>query len=872
MDLKNVNKDKNIAKDEDLDWDEQDIEEVSRNLRVQKEKERKTLEKQKVVLVLENTEGDGNYFGSQPKVKNEKQQNTQLNPKSSVNNQNSHYVQPLSNKELKKIMKFTESTSTFHNLLYETYGHFDKYILTHETKQSDENIVELLNIDVALLSIPYDNHNMFLLKRICKIPDFWSQLIDFLHEFLQTKHKNSTFVLQVDMKTFFINLEIMFHKILVNDLMDSTMKKVFKDIIEILENIKSINEWAKPSRFLVIEAEYKTNKNVLKIYDAYPTLNELNCTEESTFLANVIDGEYRDSSHYLQVNLPLIKEDFLDLEDLKEGLIPIELIRSENIKNIFEHEYFMLEPTTYFANYSPVFNVLKNLNEVNFPFAEQILKVNDVDTFPTYRKSVNVIYNYQNLNFNVNKKNEWPSPEKLHLEPMQLNAIHKAVTSKFTIIQGPPGTGKTFVGLEILKMLLINTRETILVITQTNNALDKFLLGATKFTDNIVRLGRQSKCEELDRFNLKSEGIPLESKQYFNKITTERRREIEKFLTARTDKLLEDIRENVSRYNGMVEELNQLRTFCSIKNKRIIGMTTSYASKGNAILKMINAGIVIVEESSDVLESQIIASLTNQTKQLIMIGDHLQLRPYTNSYELTKKYHYNISLFERLIRNGLNYMTLDVQMRMSPNICNLVRSTIYPQLKDAPNVSNYPEVKGTEKSLFWFNHKFPESKYGGETSKENEIEANFVVQLCVYLVASGNNANDITILTVYAAQAERIKNRLKYYSKEIPTIRVAVLDTFQGEENKIILLSLVRSNNTNAIGFLSQNNRIAVVLSRAQFGFFIIGNMDCFAKTKNSWRTVVEILTEQNSTGNYFPIIYKNNVLKISTPEEFPAI
>lgn len=686
-------------------------------------------------------------------------------------------------------------------------------------------------------------------------------------------------------------------------------------------------------------------------------MNELNCTEESTFLANVIDGEYRDSSHYLQVNLPLIKEDFLsrfrngisefkkmkpitrttrthniiikpnvtikalrhiivakfvidkfdndeskkglfngqllcfttskeitdlvvavvnfdkrDLDDLKEGLIPIELIRSENIKNIFEHEYFMLEPTTYFANYSPVFNVLKNLNEVNFPFAEQILKVNVVDIFPTYRKSVNVIYNYQNLNFNVNKKNEWPSPEKLHLEPMQLNAIHKAVTSKFTIIQGPPGTGKTFVGLEILKMLLINTRETILVITQTNNALDKFLLGATKFTDNIVRLGRQSKCEELDRFNLKSDGIPLESKQYFNKITTARWREIEKFLTARTDKLLEDIRENVSRYNGMVEELNQLRTFCSIKNKRIIGMTTSYASKGNAILKMINAGIVIVEESSDVLESHIIASLTNQTKQLIMIGDHLQLRPYTNSYELTKKYHYNISLFERLIRNGLNYMTLDVQMRMSPDICNLVRSTIYPQLKDAPNVSNYPEVKGTEKSLFWFNHKFPESKYGGETSKENEIEANFVVQLCVYLVASGNNANDITILTVYAAQAERIKNRLKYYSKEIPTIRVAILDTFQGEENKIILLSLVRSNSTNAVGFLSQNNRIAVVLSRAQFGFFIIGNMDCFAKTKNSWRTVVEILTEQNSTGNYFPIIYKNNVLKISTPEEFPAI
>ena len=672
------------------------------------------------------------------------------------------------------------------------------------------------------------------------------------------------------------------------------------------------------------------------------------------FLANLIDGEYRNLSHYLQVNLPLIKEDFLsrlrdgisefkemetittttktsniiikpkvtitanshiiaaefvvdkfdDVESkghlfngqllcfttskkvadlvvavvnfenkkfLKEGVIPIELIRTENIKNIFEHEYFMFEPTSYFANYSRVFNVLKNFNESNFPFAEQILNVKDVDEFPTYSKSVNIIYNYQNQNFNINKRNEWPSPELLHLEPMQLNAIHKAVTSKFTIIQGPPGTGKTFVGLEILNMLLNNTSETILVITQTNHSLDKFLLGAMKFTDNIVRLGKQSKCAELEKFNFKYE-VPLESKQYFNKLLSQRWNEIKKFSTAKTEQCFKDIRENISRCNGMVDELNQLSTFCSINKKRIIGMTTSYASKGNAIVKMMNAGIVIVEESSDVLESHIIACLTNQTKQLIMIGDHLQLRPFTNSYELTKKYHYNISLFERLIRNGLNHLTLDVQMRMSPDICNLLRNTIYPELKDAPNVSNYPEVNGTEKSLFCFNHKFPESELGGETSKENKIEADFVVNLCRYLVASGNKAGDITILTVYAAQAERIKKRLKYYSKVISAVEVAVLDSYQGEENKIILLSLVRSNKRNDIGFLSLSNRISVILSRAQFGFFIIGNMDCFAKTKNTWRKVVDMLTDQNLIGNYFPIKYKKNIRKISTPEEFPGI
>ena len=670
------------------------------------------------------------------------------------------------------------------------------------------------------------------------------------------------------------------------------------------------------------------------------------------FLANVIDGEYRNLSHYFQVNLPLLKEDFLsrlrdgisefkkmetitritrtsniiihpkviitihnhfiaakfvvhkfdtvdlkkcffsgqllcfttskevtdlvvavvnrDQKELQKGFVSIELIRSENIENIFDQEFFMFEPSTYFDPYFRVFNVLKNLNEANFPFADQILKVKDVDEFPTYSTRVNIIYNYQNQNFNINKKREWPSPEMLHLEPMQLNAIKKAITSKFTIIQGPPGTGKTFVGLEILKILLNNTSETILVITQTNHALDKFLLGAMEFTDNIVRLGKQSKCEELEQFTLKF-NTPLESKKYFYKLKSEHRQEIEKFSTAKTEEEFKEIRENTSRHNKMLEESHQLSTFCCMNKKRIIGMTTSYAAKGNPIIKMINAGIVIVEESADVLESNIIASLTNQTKQLILIGDHLQLRPFTNSHELTKKYHYNISLFERLIRNGLSFITLDVQMRMSPDICNLVRNTIYPELKDATNVDNYPKVQGIEKSLFWFNHKFLESEHGKETSKENKIEAEFIVKLCVYLVSSGNDAKDITILTVYAAQAQIIKNRLRDFSTEISTVQVAVLDAFQGEENKIVLLSLVRSNTKKDIGFLSSDNRISVILSRAKYGFYIIGNMDCLAKNK-TWKKVSKILTNQNSIANYLPINYKNDILKITTPEEFPVI
>ena len=60
------------------------------------------------------------------------------------------------------------------------------------------------------------------------------------------------------------------------------------------------------------------------------------------------------------------------------------------------------------------------------------------------------------------------------------------------------------------------------------------------------------------------------------------------------------------------------------------------------------------------------------------------------------------------------------------------------------------------------------------------------------------------------------------------------VDNYQGEENDIIILSLVRSNAKNNIGYLKISNRVNVGLSRAKHGMFIFGNSDCLvSKEKN---------------------------------------
>lgn len=88
----------------------------------------------------------------------------------------------------------------------------------------------------------------------------------------------------------------------------------------------------------------------------------------------------------------------------------------------------------------------------------------------------------------------------------------------------------------------------------------------------------------------------------------------------------------------------------------------------------------------------------------------------------------------------------------------------------------------------------------------------------------------------------------------LKNIRVSSVDGYQGEENEIVLLSLVRSNDINSVGFLKKNNRVCVALSRARLGFFIAGNLSLLAKNSKLWLKVKNYLCNLNALGksNWF--------------------
>ena len=286
-------------------------------------------------------------------------------------------------------------------------------------------------------------------------------------------------------------------------------------------------------------------------------------------------------------------------------------------------------------------------------------------------------------------------------------------------------------------------------------------------------------------------------------------------------------------YAEIIEKKKQLNIMIdakTINEKQIVAMTTTGCSKYSTILEQLKFEVVIIEEAAEVLEPHILALFTKNTKRLIMIGDHKQLKPKPYSYELCRKYNFDVSMFERLINNNIKYVSLKYQRRMKKIFADFVR-LIYGKTEYIDRIEEKREpISGMSSDMFIVNHKHLESEKEGMKSKCNEYEAMYLIKLCNYLIKQGYESSQITILTFYVGQVMTILSMLKDSSLKKENIKVRTVDNYQGEENDIILLSLVRSNKDYNIGFLRTFNRVCVAFSRARLGFYIIGNIDCIIK------------------------------------------
>jgi AAA domain len=238
------------------------------------------------------------------------------------------------------------------------------------------------------------------------------------------------------------------------------------------------------------------------------------------------------------------------------------------------------------------------------------------------------------------------------------------------------------------------------------------------------------------------------------------------------------------------------------------------------------------------------------------------------------QYSLDISLFERLLHPTIPQAnavpipcsTLKTQRRMYPSIAQLIIRTMYPGLIDHQSVHDYPAVEGMRNRLFWFDHDHPESsaEQRDSTSHTNDFEVEMVTALVHHVVRQSiYSSEDVAVLTPYLGQLVKLRKKMASSFEIVvgdrdeaelekeglnadaqntmqtsmvqktslsKAVRLATVDNFQvssvplterhmeltcyqqGEEAKVVIVSLVRSNQERRCGFLKTSNRINVLL------------------------------------------------------------
>ena len=283
-----------------------------------------------------------------------------------------------------------------------------------------------------------------------------------------------------------------------------------------------------------------------------------------------------------------------------------------------------------------------------------------------------------------------------------------------------------------------------------------------------------------------------------------------------------------------------------IANANIIFCTL--ASSGGMILK--NAPKIddlVVDEAAAATEPELCIPFHLQPKRLLCVGDPLQL-PATVLSRRAIELGLSQSLHERLMYHcDFDHVMLDVQYRMNPEISRFPSQKFYNS--KIQNGSNVAEVDYRKPPFvldgrpYIFVNTVGGEEQGAGGSYRNHAEAKTIVHLVEQLrdraLACNNpgpwySTDRIRIITFYQGQVGLLKRLLRDRGFGDKVV-VATVDSSQGCEADVVLVSFVRSPHRDglgargAAGFLTDDRRMNVALTRARYQLVCVGNVNGLA-------------------------------------------
>ncbi|MFG0674317.1 AAA domain-containing protein [Delftia sp. WSY_7] len=321
------------------------------------------------------------------------------------------------------------------------------------------------------------------------------------------------------------------------------------------------------------------------------------------------------------------------------------------------------------------------------------------------------------------------------------------------------------------------------------------------------------------------------------------------------------------------------------RSRRLVTGTCVGIGQGHIGIHSNIYDFVIIDEAARSISSELAIAMQS-AKRVLLVGDHLQLPPlYSNAHKAALARRLGIhdgrndldevlrSDFARVFNSEYGRQTsatLLTQYRMAPAIGNLVSHTFYKGLlkngaRTVPNI--YQSAPAALQAVVtWLDT----SKLGGfanhltdrGVSIYNRCEAEQVIAVLRQIADSGQFFVDLSaqkegddapigVICMYAEQKRLIRQK---FNQEIwndgfkSMVKIDTVDSYQGKENRIIILSLTRSDPERSAGFLRAPNRINVAISRAMDRLLIVGNTAMW-NTQNRDKPLGRIISHMNGSG-----------------------
>ncbi|MBX7099045.1 MAG: DNA2/NAM7 family helicase [Myxococcaceae bacterium] len=434
-------------------------------------------------------------------------------------------------------------------------------------------------------------------------------------------------------------------------------------------------------------------------------------------------------------------------------------------------------------------------------------------------------------------RTEKPQPLELPLNAEQAEAAARALAARdYFLVHGPPGTGKSTVLGHVARRAAEQGHK-VLLTAASNAAVDHLLEVCLEQGLKGVRVGHPARVlphlveHTLDEL-VDAHPDRIASRELFDE-------GFELLGFARKQRTQGRSRQRFSEARSAQAEAGRCFDEARALEKRAVAQVLDGAQVVAATLATcaghtvsgLRFDLALVDEAAQAVEPLTLLAFLRAPK-VVLAGDPQQLPPTVKSQDAAAK-GLAVSLFERLHRaSGSAACTLlKEQHRFHAALMEFPSATMYggalrahPDAAGRTLATQLKEADGLDAPPLLFldtaGKGFEEAAPHGGASLANDGEAQLVLARARELLRRGLSPTELAIISPYRAQAQRLAEALS----DVPQVEVDTIDAFQGREKDAVLVSLVRSNGDQALGFLEDLRRMNVALTRARRHLFVVGD------------------------------------------------